>query len=303
MNINLRSEMAGKFRLEAFKQDPAGNEIPGSRRVAAEWFPNIITNGGLNRYGTDNDWLNRCQVGSGSTTPAATDTALVSLIGSSTTIFADTAGAQSVSTYYSWRRRTFRFVPGVATGNISEVGVGWSSGGGGLWSRALVLDMGGTPTTITILADETLDVLYEFRNYMSVTDASGTVTLNAVNYDWIARACDVTSVSSWSIPNSAALTGGLAYDGAIAAVTAASPSGTSSLSVSATNTTYVSGSYERIGAVKFGLTNANFGSGIGAVKFNSAGTAWQIGFTPKVPKTSTFEFTLNVKHSWARKTL
>lgn len=302
MNINFCSEMAGKFRLEAFKQDSAGNEVPGSRRVAAEWFPNIITNNGLNRYGTNSDWLDRCQVGSGSTTPAATDTALVSLVGASVTIFADTDGAQSVATYYSWRRRTFRFAPGVATGNLSEVGVGWSSSGGGLWSRALILDMGGTPTTITILADETLDVLYEFRNYMSVTDASGTVALNSISYDWIARAIDVTSVSSWAIPTSAALNSGTAYDGAIAAVTAASPTGAQSAGT-VTNTSYVSGSYERIGSVKFGLANANFGGGIGAVRFTTAGTAWQIGFTPKVPKTSTFEFTLNVKHSWARKTL
>jgi hypothetical protein len=67
MELKIRSKVAGYYKLEAVKLDKAGNEV--SRRVVADWFPNLITNQGLNRMGANADYLSNCQVGSGSDAP------------------------------------------------------------------------------------------------------------------------------------------------------------------------------------------------------------------------------------------
>ncbi len=44
------------------------------------------------------------------------------------------------------------------------MGIGWNANpSGALFSRALIVDAEGDPTTIAKLADEQLDVEYEFR--------------------------------------------------------------------------------------------------------------------------------------------
>lgn len=183
--MHLHNICSGRFTISTDK-----------RGVIAE-FDNIITNGGLDRMAQNGDWMTWCQVGSGSSTPSALNTALDARIGAVNTLQATTSGSQAVEPYYTFRTRTYRFAPGLATGNISEVGVGWASAGG-LFSRALILDGGGQPTTITVLADETLDVTYQFRFYPKTTDGTGTVTItgnSGATYTYIARAGNVASNS------------------------------------------------------------------------------------------------------------
>ena len=151
------TQCAGWFKIEATRPD-------GTRRVLADWFPNLILNGGLDRMGANPDYLSWCQVGSGSTAPVAAQTALVNRIAGTSTQQNNVSGAQASAPYYGWYRRTYRFAQGVAAGNLSEVGVGWATSGS-LFSRALILDGGGSPTTITVLSDEVLDVTYELRRY------------------------------------------------------------------------------------------------------------------------------------------
>ena len=258
MTLHINEQIAGYYRFEAVRLNDCGEEL--SRRVAADWFPNLITDGGLDRYGTTNDWLGWCQVGSGSATPAFLDTALASRIaGTSNVAGAQTTGAQASSPYYTWRRKTFRFAAGLAAGNISEVGVGWSEVGN-LFSRALVLDAQGNPTTITVLADEVLDVTYEFRCYAPASDTSGTITLDGANYDWLARAANVTSTdefAGWLVPRSAALNPEglathLAFEGGIGAITSA-PGGASVGGLGTSDAAYSIGSHSRQGTITCGL--------------------------------------------------
>ena len=54
-----------------------------------------------------------------------------------------------------------------------------------------------TQTTITPLADEILDVVVEVRYYPPLTDTTGTVTLNGIDYDYIIRAASITNVAGW----------------------------------------------------------------------------------------------------------
>lgn len=289
------TQCAGWFKIEAIRPD-------GTRRVLADWFPNLILDGGLDRMGANKDYLGWCQVGSGSTAPVATQTALVNRIAGTSTIQASVEGAQASAPYYGWFRRTYRFAQGVAAGNLSEVGVGWATSGS-LFSRALILDGGGSPTTITVLSDEVLDVTYELRRYPGTVDLTGTVVLDGVTHNWVSRAASVTDQDRWAGPGEMALDRAVAYNGNIGAVTALSPSGTSG-SLTATALAYSSGSYARATTVSAGLNDSNLSGGIRSIviyAYYFGVGRYQIQFNPAIPKDSTKVLTLTIQHSWARR--
>ncbi len=96
--------------------------------------------------GSVGDYMSTCMVGSGNAAPAETDTALQAR--ASTSNINVQSNNSNVSPRYGWRRRTFRFAAGAAAGNLSEVGVGWTTTA--VFSRALILDGSGNPTTITV---------------------------------------------------------------------------------------------------------------------------------------------------------
>ena len=64
--------------------------------------------------------------------------------------------------------------------------------------RALILDGGGSPTTLTILSDETLDVTYTIRVYPPTTDVTGSITLDGVSYGYTIRPCNVSTSGTGS---------------------------------------------------------------------------------------------------------
>src|SRR3546814_14595240 len=85
LNMQVNVQCEGWFRLEKAKVDADGNEIAGTREAVADWFRNLITNRGLDMMPVMN-YLSACHVGSGSATPAVTDTTLPSRIPGSSTI-------------------------------------------------------------------------------------------------------------------------------------------------------------------------------------------------------------------------
>ena len=290
------TQCAGWFKLEAIRPD-------GTRRVLADWFPNLILNGGLDRMGANADYLNWCQVGSGSTAPVATQTALVNRIAGTSTVQSSVEGAQASAPYYGWRRLTYRFAQGVAAGNLSEVGVGWDTSGS-LFSRALILDGGGSPTTITVLSDEVLDVTYELRRYPGTVDLTGTVVLDGVTHNWVSRAAAVTDQYSWSGTGAMALDFAIAHNGDIGPVTAGSPSGTLSNLIHVTTLAYSSGSYTRAFTVPAGLNDGNLVGGIRSIltgSYSEGAGRYQIQFDPAIPKGNTKVLSLTIQHTWARR--
>lgn len=160
MNVQINNSVGARFKLVARKAST--EEITRE----TEWFKNIVLDTGLSRMSAGT-WIDRVRVGSGNSTPVASQTQLDNTIASTTTLL---GGSESVSKqtttspYYVASKRTYRFAEGVATGNISEVGCGWGTGLD-LWNRALVKDLSGNPTTITVLSDEFLDVIVEVRYY------------------------------------------------------------------------------------------------------------------------------------------
>jgi hypothetical protein len=185
------------YTFEVFKRD-------GTLRRSLT-VKNMVVNAGLNALlNTANVTLNSgtCIIGTGTTAVSAADTQLsggttavkVGRLNNAKTITALTDGGD----YRIRSRMQFRYAVGAATGTWSEVGVGQTDGASGfnpMFSRALILDGLGNPTTISVLADEYLDVTYDVIIRPPLEDVTGSFTLAGTTYNYTLRACSVTSVS------------------------------------------------------------------------------------------------------------
>jgi hypothetical protein len=186
MNFEIKTQLQGIYTFTAV------NALTGSQRhlgEVADENPNTIVTSGLNQIGTGNELFYYCCVGTDSTVTSMNMTALGNQVAQTSTVQTNTSGTQSSSPYFSWYRRTFRFGQGAAAGNLTEVGV--KSNSGVLFSRALIVDSAGLPTTLTILSDEYLDVTYEFRMYPDTADTVLTVPLNGVDYTVTLRSANI----------------------------------------------------------------------------------------------------------------
>lgn len=302
--LNIHAGAAGRFQMQAFRVDPDGAEIPGSRRMVADWFPNLITNAGLDQLGISGSYMSNCMVGSGSAAPAETDTTLQARVASTNTINSQN-NASNVSPRYGWRRRTFRFAAGVAAGNLSEVGVGWNSTA--VFSRALILDGSGNPTTITVLSDEVLDVTYELRFYISEADVNFNVEISGVTYACVARPANLnedisTQIGSLEIGvNGQGRANGVrAFETQVLGSVTSQPAGLDNYPLPYANSAYVNGTRYRETVVTAGLNDGNFPSGLGAIRADNTFCDWQINFTPKIPKDATKVLTLTLRSAWGR---
>lgn len=304
--IVLPHRMAGFFKLEAIRPN-------GRRRLLADWFPNLVTDYGLNDLGTNANTLTNCRVGTGNATPDVADTALAAQIASTANVTSSTAAAQGSPPYYGSRTNVYRFSIGAAEGILAEVGIAPHATDPVLFSRALILDGGGSPTTVEVLSDEALDVTYQLRCYPPTADVETTIDIGGVTYDLTIRAASVTS-TVWSfhedgerggcfMPNGSQQ---LVYNGAIGAVTGL-PSGSSGGNSSRSDPGYGNNDLYRDGLVSWGLTFGNLAGGITAAhaNFGSDGNFGraQFGFDPAIPKDNTKVLSLVFRHSWARKTI
>ena len=303
--VNTKSTIRGWYKLEAV------NSTDGRRRFLAE-FPNLITTLGANNYASVATVFGCCLVGSGSAAPTVGDTGLQTFVAGTnsngpagiTTSQSGTAGP----TYWGSLVVQYAFATGAAAGNLSEVGVGSTTTNGNLFSRALILDGGGAPTTITVLSTEALYVTYTLQQYAPTADVTGNVTIAGTVYAYTLRAANAGS-ATWAPGgagfnhNSGALSIGTtqqnATNGAIGALTA-SPTGTSAAADGVVNNSYSSGSFQLTHTASWSITVGNLSGGISALLFQP-GThgEYQIGFSPAIPKDASHVLTLNVGHSWA----
>lgn len=178
----------------------------GRRTPLSGWSPNVMLTSGMNIMADRNDWITYVQVGESNAAPDASQTSLQSwsagtnnkVAGSSVT------GAQpNPGPYYGSQQDTFRFLVGeIPTSNpLNEVGTGWGTGSGGaseLISRARIVDINGDFTSPTPDPTEFLDITREIRYVPPTGDVTGTVTLNAVVYNYILRAANVTNTTAWA---------------------------------------------------------------------------------------------------------
>lgn len=305
MNLNVGFGVEGIYSFKAI------NAITGVERdldgIISDESPNMVLDSGLNALGSQSNYIARyCKVGTSSTPVLASQTALGSEIASTQTVQAQSAGCQATAPYFSWGRITFRFAQGVAAGNLTEVGI--SDYNNVLFSRALILDSGGNPTTLTILSDEYLDVTYELRFYQETTDQNYTVTLYGVDYAVLARPATITSIQTMNSFQSYFgnhmlyyyTTQYYYYNGNIGTITG-QPSGSSYSNYSGYGS-YVNSSLERNFILSLGLNDGNLAGGIRSVYIRSHKADWQLQFTPAIPKDNFKTLVLNVYISWSRYT-
>lgn len=298
MTVNTTIGLAGRYKLVIYRAD-------GSARQDTGWIDNVITDIGLERMGTASfgGW---CRVGSGSSTPKTTDTTLDVQVASSSSTSSAGSGAQTSPPYFGWARRTFRFAGGIAAGTLSEVGIGWAATGESLFSRALILDADGNPTTITVLSDETLDVTYELRTYMNTEDVPFEIDISGQTHSGVLRPAEVTASAGWANTNFAAVSSSnnssSAYSGTIGPITT-TPSGTSYGGTQA-DSPYVPNSRRRVSTMSWGLEGGNAPGGIRSaiLRCSTACGAgrWQMSFDPPILKDNTMTLSLVAALKWGR---
>ena len=300
--MNMQLGLAGYFRFEAV------NAVTGEKRLLSDWQPNLITEYGLERIGSGG-CIAAVQVGSGQTTPTINDTQMAAFIAeTTTTLNTSTSGASSTAPYYGFTRRVFRFAAGAAQGNLSEVGI--RGGPSLLFSRSLIKDANGNPTTITVLANEFLDVTYELRIYAPTVDVTSQFTLNGQTHDCIVRASQCGNATFWStslhvfaanaIAGSGSGAQGCAvFTGDIGSVTQ-SPSGTTAHAL-VTQKTYSNNSRYLEIDCDFDLNTANFVGGVRSLRASSNIGCYQAQFDPPIQKDNTKSLKLTFRFHWARK--
>ena len=304
--IPIQSKMAGLFRFT--KRCAKTMAV----RHQTAWIPNLITDWGLNARATVGPAI-WCHVGTGNTAPVNTDTTLATWLAStnSTLTSANLSANSGSPPYYNFHRQTFRFEAGDAEGNIAEVGIGPAGASTDeLFSRALILDGLGDPTTITVLSDEVLDVEYELRNYSPTTDAVFTITdaTTDIEHEVTVRAskANVSVVTTFSHARYRALWAGFgssrnSYTGAIGSVTEI-PSGSITVGTpEMANIGYSNNSLERRGIMSWGLSDGNSGAGIRSIYFRSLQLGgFQAEFDPIILKDETKVLTVEIKAGWGR---
>lgn len=299
MSFKFESAVEGTYRLEIKRGATGETEV--------HEFKNLITNAGMDRFATQGvgPWLLAVSIGSGSTTPANTDTALASYVASVATTNANgvwnTADGGYMSVVY-----TGTFAQGAVVGNMTEVGGAAATGSSSpLFTRALIKDGSGNPTVLTLTSIDQLTMTYTLRVYPSAVDSVATLTINGVSTTVTIRRANNTSLVNVSAvgnpyfpPNSNASSG--ASSAALPALDVTATSELGSSNNGNGNVPYTSGTYTARSIITYPITSGN--GNIASMVFNTLGQGrYNVGFSPAVTKGNTQTFTFTFDMTWARK--
>lgn len=290
-------------------------------------FNNIILDSGLVNLGNTGDSFRYMFVGASNVEPLPTDNSLGNRFGgssqnSSPNYMQGDWYWDAVESYIS-TTFIFTFPVGSTTGNVSEIGVGPSSNGTGLTSKALVRDEMGNPTTIPVLSDEQLRVTYEARMYVDVSDVvqefdGTTVTVRPANLGissgdsggrhwnfWTVRPSGSSNTPPFDSPQFSSTSSSQSrlrlYTGGIGSVNG-EPSGLfANLNANDLITkTYSPGTLEMLHRLVLPPSVGNNTQGIGSILVASGGTVWQVGFSPNLAKDSLKRLEYEFSFSWGR---
>lgn len=303
-------QISPELQIQGFYKLQIGNAETGEIRETLE-FSNLITNIGLNRIATA-PAISYCYVGSGNATPAFTDEKLSVLVAATTTLQGAIETKATAAPLWAGQAVTFRFAAGAAAGNLSEIGMGWNGATQALhllFSRALIKDGAGNPTTITVLANEFLDVTYEFRVYLPTDDVvfDGVVVYGNPHKLTVRGFQQLAGSQAGFVRNGWAIHSVSAYANFVMqAATASTAVGSIIGSTGPVSAGYVDGSLKRGWVGTFSLTTGNNAAGIsGFVLTTSSGSqsipAFQILVEPPIMKDNTKTLNLSCTWRWARK--
>lgn len=289
-------QLEGYFKLRAIKNGHVMREME---------FSNLITNGGMNRLrtaGRTDFMFQACQIGTGTATPLITDTALTNYSAGFGNV-SNTVGVAGSSPYYGWRNRRYLSSVGALNGNYTEIGISDATSAGNLFSKALIVNNIGVPTAFTVNIDEQLEVYWELRVYVPLTDFASSITISGTAYSTVTRALAATG-GVWQ-PNLSSgqgffdISGANMYTGALAAITASVPAG-SALGAAGSNTmaTYVSGSYTNVCTHTWSPAQGN--GTVRTLSHTFATGSFQTELTPTFVKLNTQTLILGSSLNWSR---
>lgn len=290
-------------------------KLDGTIVLSVDPYKQLIVSVGLDWIATNSTILtvsDFCRVGTGVTAPASNQTGLVSQVGVSSAAAVNLSGTNSgVSPWWHASTRDYQFAAGTVDGvALSELGFFNFSTGGVMFSRLLFRDGIGDPTTITLLADEILEVSYEIRTYVPTGDVLGSFNLDIdgtpTNFDYTLRASFANESNRWG-PGSAKHIVSTAFEffsTDVLGTEEAGITGTSDIMTDTVTASYVAGDHFSGIGCNVGINDANFVGGIGglALRNNAGNPLFQVSFSPKIPKDNTQEITLGTDFfifSWA----
>jgi len=242
------------------------------------------------------------RVGTGSTPPQPTNTSLQNLLASTTSTSA--TSREFIVDGTTWKfedTTTFRFTLGSVVGALSELGICMdgvaNAGATTVHTRALVTDVNGSPTTVTVTVQDQLLITYKLAVIGTDTDGSGQVTLNGQIYNWITRrGAGLTAGQSLS----AVLSGTLNYQnawgtGVTFGAAGVAPSGAGAVNINSTKTDPLAGRIQQ--TITANIAQGNIDGGIVAI---GGGAIHKIQFTPAIPKDATKVLSLVTEYTLSR---
>ncbi len=310
--LNLETKLSGEYKLVISRGDGTVEETG--------WFKNIILDTGLDRMGITTTGIYATQyarVGTGTSTPVATQTSLDAQIAfSAATNQANSAVNSGTPLYNTLITTSFAFAQGAVVGNIAEVGIGWATTGTSLFSRALILDNTGSPTTLTLVSIDQLTVYYRITVTPVLTDTTGSVVISSTTYGYTARICNAGSFASNVYMFATAPISANGVLGPVASTTHAAgtalsaittvPANASGTAGTVTQGSYSPGSYFRDDVWNWSISQGNATGGIQIITLSYSGNPsggnikYQFRFDTVIPKTNTNTLGLTVRISWTR---
>lgn len=306
-NLNL----VGEYRYEVRRN---GNIVEES-----DWFHNVILLQGLNRLGlveSGNATTNVSRIGTGTSAPTNIQTQLDAQVASSTYSSAISSSVNSGSpNYITTLTFGYPYAQGAVVGNMTEIGTGWSSTGATLFSRALILDSSGNPTSITITAIDQLTVYYRLSAIPDLSDKFGVINIGGVNYNYTLRPRDIgTYMKSTAMftnpqigfPGYTFVPLGSSTSAATTQLSAITTSpALSGVSGTSTAGTYSSNSYFRDDVFNWSISQGNATGGVGIFLYGWGGPVqegtveYQMRVDTPVPKDDTKTMSLTARIAWA----
>ena len=319
MLLNIKKPLSlfsGRFFLHIY------NTETGEVRTHEQ--ENLVTDWGLEAMATTGThYISQCRVGSGSAEPAYSDTTLVNEIarvgptGKWPFFHSNSSGAvqavydtSDINNIHVYADLPFVFPKGAAAGNISELGMG---NGNGLFSRTLIRDVDGNPTSITVLDIEVLTVTYRHRHHVP-------------NESWVQENVEIGGNKPWTgkVTCSPIRVGGsrnhwdtqsqyghLIQAGELRNVANGLTAHEQDTPYPITqfivgsggggtqNGTYI-GNLVAEHTAFLGINQGNFPLGIGTITAQLGGLSYQFQFEPRIPKTNLDELSLVFRHTWGR---
>lgn len=307
--INVSTKVAGRFTLHVYRD--------GELRQTVGPFDNLVLNQGLDilcggipgGYGSAYV-MTYVDVGTGTNTPSITDITLQTPLGNpqiyssggSSTYVAGPPAYHTITSVYTYPL-------GALVGNISEIGVGGAASNFNppvsrpflLFSRALIVDGGGSPTVVSLTSADQLVVTYEVRRYLDLTISTGSVVISGVTYATQTQIYSITS--NFQGPN-VLPPYGVSFFGAYTTQTLVSPTtsvipggGGTRLSSNMVFDAYSLGSFFRTCYAT--MDPSSWTSSIGSISLN-LWDSWQIVMTPVIPKTADNALTLHFSFSFTQ---